>query len=959
MKDLEKLGNRIPERYESWVGAIEIALLIFICWIEYGIIFTSIFFDEPFFQVFKVVNKNDVLSYLAVLLGIQIPIFMLFLQEMTQAGHVKRRILPRVTKFKEIILSLITATTFILLSPSAGYIYFPLAVMIAVNFLAVFRAITVTFQQDQYENRMFDQLRLTAKKSFDSMMDQRREHNKRLKEIESSKFIEVSYFDKEYKESKTIEILANISGTFDDVDVDDIISVLTREFKVENNRQRDKKSLNQELPILRLRSTPFYDVDAESVIAELVVPNSYKREEKLKRRIEKALRIAPKPTQITEIKYLDEIISDFTLAITEDIKQEDAQSLEIHLIYLKVLLDEIDLSIATDDRRNNETYKLSDAYNELSSFINDPYSKRQRRLYDLLTDSLLKATQDGKVEVAQIMIRFIYRKIIDANSNPLMMTIARFDGALLYTVGRFIYDESLNGELTKKQEQIRDNVYVRVKEMANMLLWELRKEELDKKMYEPRRTWFVNRLERYRGLLLAAIKNECTVEIDLFMSILEEIEREIQYGNLRDEDAKLVRSTIFMIAAYLRYKGSMNGAAGLRVKQMVNNWGAAELTDVYIDCRSKDYADNWRIDVFDNPADGVVRAVPDYDQVLAKLWADMMLSTTFTADVRFFGEKSKFEQTLIFTEGGSDVKNNKLLDYIKGIEAPEALELSKLVKAFIEVRRNYEDTILTDVDLDREKVSEFKRLTNNAYKESSVAARIFKDVTSFIHDKSRTTKDYKQFGINEIFDKEAFIHEWHNGYITAPMAEQLGRQIAQGEDRFIFEKMLGGHVSKFKIRDMPIIIRRMKGADKWVVISNKVHDFDLQDLFKKELKKSSSHGDMYFKGIKQSAPIQHVYIDEVARGVYFVKQADVGTVSSKQSLKNPVKVAISAYSKNRALLGGLLKARPQWLTEKGGPYDQTKFLNTKVNLLARRVFKYSGPSRLTKIYFMEFDKDSL
>ena len=950
---------RVSERYESWIEAVLFSIAIFIWWVDFGLILSDPFVSSLFPEGLKVLDRSDTLQYLGAVLAIQVPVFILFLQEMVSAGFVLRKVLPRVTKFKEIIVSLMTCSTLVLLSPRESYLYFPVLMLMVVNYMAIFRAVTVTFQRKQYHKQISKRLEYTAVKSFDVMMDDRRKHNKIYQSIEESKFIEISYFDKEYPDSEIIPIKAKTDGYFEHIDIKNIISILTSEFPIEQAGYQKVHSVKPEqsqsetqLPILRLRATPFYDVSLGDLLAQLVVPTGYKDQVKLSKQISKAIKINPDKVVDSEIKYLDEIMDDMTLAVKKAVKDDDIEHLVEVLAYLKSVLNKSDYSAAQQDEVHKDIYTVESAYNEFTSFINDDYSSRQRQIYELLTDVIEESLETSKIKVANELTRFIYKEILDTKNSLLPMSIARYDGVLLYIAGRFIFPNTWNSRLNAGQEAMRDSIFRRIKEISELLLYEIKKESPTNEITHE---WFLNRLGRIRGLTVASIAKENEYTFHKLMSIIADSETSYQVDELEPEDSLVIKCNIFMILAYLKQSDKLNTTYGESVNGLLRNWTDEDVMSVLLECISKDYAGKWHIDTYDHPADGVVRSVPNYDDIIKELWVDIMQERNVTVHTDLYGDKSAFEQTLIFTQGLSDNGNNSLLDYAKKNTSTNGQNLVKLIEEFISIRRNYETTVLTKAKLNSDKTKQFRSKVNEAYKKSSIAFKIFKYSINYFQDKSQATKDFKQFGINQLFDKEAFIDDWHSGYIVEPMAEQVGRQIAQGQDKYIFINLIKKIEQEKDIKTLIRILKKNHRSKVWLVVSNKVRNYEIINSFKKEIR-STDFENAFFKDINQSLPIQHTHIDEIPKGIYVLDIDAIGRLDTKQDNKFPVKVLIDAYSSNKVLRDGIMKANPKWLQEKGDSTNQLKFLNTKVRMYIQNIFKYTPPKRLPKIHYISIDE---
>jgi ribosomal protein S18 len=940
----------LPEKIESWMWAIITSFSVVILWYVFGSVLSLNNLDEKYIEEFKVLDKTSVLDYLGAVLAIQIPIFILFLQEMVKAGYVKRKTLPRITQFKEIILVLITATTLILISPRNSYLYFPLFILILVNLVAIFKAIQVTFHQEQYDSSIRKVLKNTAEKSFKAMMQNRRSSNQKYTEIENTNFIKYSFLKKEYDNTNSIPIVANVDGLFEDLDIKSIVSTLTREFKIENPRDKKKVRITETPVVLLRRMAGTSIVNADDVIAELVVPVSYDSPDKLKKRISKAFKINPKKITFPIVKYFDELLSEFKKVLQFSVINKDVTLLHESLEMLKHMLDALDKSILEDDNSHNEQYSLENAYKEFTSMVNDEFSRHHMMIYEMFTDLLLKAISENKQEISMEIIEFLYKQILNERLNPIVSSIARYDGALFYVAGQFVYPNLWNVSLSLAQSEIRHSIYFRIKEHTTMLMYYLRENSEDKESKRSLQEWFENRLSNLRGLVLAAIQNKKDDEFKLLLEILHDIDQEVEYDNLDRSNTILYRCNLFMIAAYLKHSKLISNSESNPIIEILSRWTDNELLEVLLECNNRKYADSWRVSTYDLVADGKVRSVPDYSLVMKELWADLMLSRPFNDELAAYDVKDELEQSLLFTESLSTDKDIKLIKYVESHNAENSEQLLKLIKQFMEVRWNYESTILASAHLDIERVSKFETLIRNAYTENSISYKLFTRSPQVLIDNSGKEKGFKEFGINQIFDKEAFIADWHSGYYIDNMAEQLGSQIAQGQDEFIFKNLLADFEAKKNQDALFNLLKKKFNSVNWLVISNDIRNYEIEPAFKKHLSKNSDYSNQYIKGIKQKLPIQHIFTDDLPKGIYFIDRSNIGTLTQKTPLNDPVDTQIDAYSHDEELMNGLLKTQPKWLKQKGNKAAQTKFLNSKVRMRVRLIFKYEKPKKSIIIF---------
>lgn len=952
--------NRLSEdKYKSWRWAILLGIVYFALWFGFGYLLSLNWFDGiVFLRYFKFINeRSDSLSYLAVIFAIQIPIFMLFLQQMVDAKYVKRAVLPRITGFKEIIVCLMIGSTLVLISPRESFVYFPILVLFVASLVAIFKAITLTFHQEQYFRDIQKHLEVIARKSFNKLVLNRKIYNEFSKKLDTIDFIKLLFLSRPITgDMKKIKIIAKHTGYLRFVDLGLMSKAMIREFPelrpgFDEKLPTIKGAQMSEKPEIVLRSYPPNKVKEGRVLAEIVVPTSFKKIRRLRSTILQAFKI--KLSYELPIKYFDEVTGSFSRGFSELSSLKELADLQEHIKLFDVFASSFDSQVEQEIVKSNG-YGLEQAFMEFRRLNEDDLGKRLYRLYEIYNDALSRSIEYNQHEVADELIHTAYGALVDSSRERFITSVARWDTIFTSALALFVYKNTWNQSLSDNQKLILDKILMRTKEHTELLDYRLGRNREDMDDYTKEASledWLRHRIDRLRSFVIATYKDGNKKVFNKLLNILINLQKD-SYREKRQSIKTYTQSSLIMIAAYAKNRQDYESDAYIKLYNAIEKWRPKELFDVFMNCINNNYAKAWHIDTYDHKSDGVVRSVPDYNSILKEVWVDMMLKmASFPTDVAYYSDERSLEETTLFTAGIDSESNNELFSIISNVNASEDNKgsLRNLVRGFAKVRYDWESKELIDRPLDQSKVSKFRSLVNDSYRQSSASFNIFTSPKNLLVKMSHKQKGFRRIGVNQVFDKEAFISEWHSGYVTDGMAEDLGRSTAGREDETIFTQLFN---NAEEVSTMDGLIKKLRGTKRWIIVANEISTWDLQYQFKQGIRKKSEDS-FYIRGIPQKIAIQNTYIDSLPSGVYAVNYASIGRLTRKPHKyeDDQVEVMIRAYSEDKSALNKLLRQAPKWLLEKGDAETQRKFLLRKVNLITDRVFKYEVPAK-TEAYFL-------
>ena len=277
---------------------------------------------------------------------------------------------------------------------------------------------------------------------------------------------------------------------------------------------------------------------------------------------------------------------------------------------------------------------------------------------------------------------------------------------------------------------------------------------------------------------------------------------------------------------------------------------------------------------------------------------------------------------------------------------PHAKELLELVNKFIDARKSWEDDKLVTTPLSTKKVTDFREDLLKGYKDTAIAVKVFEKAKK-LENVSRATKAYVMLGWNRVNDKEAFIDDWHAGYIMR--GEEQGREIATRQNQLIAEKLFSNPTTSTDFSGWLAHIQN-KRDDDWLIFSVEVNPWFIRQEFGEHLVEGTQYNEISFKKVNQ-LPMEHIYDEVLPNGLYAISTKHLGKLKVKLTDNEPVEVLIDAYSHDQSLLDAMLNDPPQWLQDKGDRAAQEKFLKTKVRMYIYHSFLYAADTK-AKVFYL-------
>lgn len=935
-----------------WLKAISFSLVLAALWAIAGWLLSHPFFDKHL-STFKVLqSKSDALTFATVLFAVLIPVFILLLQRMADAGYVRRLVLPSVIQFRELLFGYITLSLLLLISPRASYYYLPVTALTTLGFYAVYDAVRVMFEPRKLRDKETKFVTDTVTKVMAERLVHRISSNDFMEYLKSTKG-PVTYtlldFGSRQEDSRSIDIRAKVSGQILSIDVPKFEESLLREYsssfsEIKDNSGQESLPQNNLLPKLVLRVRPGSTIKKKDPSMQLILPKGVDNpSEKAINELIGAVDIR-KEAPYSADRNLDDLIVDFKQQLRDGIDKDSTVSLQQSLdFYLLLLQGYSRFSEVVAD----SGYTFANAREEFHQFIGDSASKQITALSDIFNDELQYAIREKRQDTARGLISFAYGELLGASRNFEVLRAAFADDAMVHAVNRLIFIDTEDSF----SDEVFDYIMTRLKENTGLLLYSFRDREDDSNITKAQlEEWLRRRLSDAKDFLLGTYKKSKPNYFKQSLGILEEFEKDMRYFEHEMEElATLERCYLLMLSTYMHGKRENEGQKLMHeaVDAMVNPITPQELTRLLIECVNKNYSDQWRFDTYDLPADGEMHSVPDYDQKLKATWADYMLNSSFPTQIDQYGDL-KLGETLTFSDGRSKPEESFLVQHLDELiskNTPNAQELKALVLEFIQKRTEWEQTTLAEAELSSEKVIEFQEDILKGYESRALAITIFKAADK-LKEVQRADKTYKMFGWNQIQDKAAFIESWHIGY--AMIGSQYGSEIAMRQNEIIVESLLS---NRTELHEFDEWIDKIKDGQNWVLFNVDVGNWYIRSHFENYLKKDEPYNEIYYKGVAQQGPSNHIYLDSVPKGLYAVRTDHLGTLNIKTADGKLIEIAVDAYSHNEDLLKAILDKPPDWLKKKGTRGQQEDFLKTMIRMYIYQTFKFTAHPN-PKVYFL-------
>lgn len=928
---------------------------------------------QGYFIVLSEMPDGIPIAYQAALFTIMIPIYLLAMQQQRDINSVGARAILGYVQFREVTILLICLTIATTLSANAHMVlhtYVSLLLSTAVVIYALHRVFAILFQTTSLKKITEWMINDTVERHVFELRRQRIARNTQYEQIKKARnvsYLHVSLDDK--SEYSTYGIRPSRIGIMTNIDVDKIdtgLQKLDRQHKKrksvslkpvhKNPATIELKQANKDQSsfMLELHMLTYSELRSSSIVGELMCAKGVNESDR-----DAALALVKRCIYVGEprssLQWINDWLDDTEEAIYGSISSQNTATLQRALDWYQILLDATDRAMSRHMKNDNYDIKAAEA--ELHSWGADFLSKEQSRLFDIIDDTLRSAVRKDQTDAAKSLIGFIYKNVLSSHHSDDITSIVRSERWFANALGICLYDQD------NISDELRDYIMSRYKEHTDLLFYDAKEKEGHNDTEQKRiaRDLLRRRVKDLRHGTLIAAKNKNTFVFEILSKLLKKhiyhayTSRRVDV--LPSDIQRDIDNSIVLIITYLYKKdiAAINPYASF-IREAKRKWQFEYATERIIQCFDDNLADTWRVDSIDLVADGHMHSVHNYSDDLRILWVNLAKDHHMNAEmVKRFLPVDLLEKTDFFTGGLSQAEKSPFYS-LPGHEDLSD-ELHSAIDACSRIRIAAEHQKLASLSIDESRVESFREKAETAYMDNAVLHSLVRKSHRSIM-KPRGQKGYRQYGINTVFDKEAFV-DWHRGYLIDHNADDLGQQSASIEDNIILRQIAKERATYVTPVDITAKLDSIGGS--WVAIAVNLDQWDLRHSFPALIEegRSGDAGDWYIKGVCQKEATKQIYSDNPKEQlIYFVKPATLGKFKYLSNTGGYMEISVTALSHDKKALDTLMTEKPEWLAEKGDEAMQRSYLMTKVILKVMHIFRYepSGSETIVVCDIAQLDK---
>ncbi|MFC2601739.1 MAG: hypothetical protein ACFNYO_01185 [Candidatus Saccharimonas sp.] len=955
-------------RMNRWRITVLWVLFLIILYLLFGTMLSGDFFDKYFASLAVLDDLDTIIGYIGLLFAVQIPVFILLLEKIRDSGDIRRFSLPNVIYFREILATYIILSSLLLVSPRTSYYYFPTIIIAVVSSYAIVQSMQLLFGIGQSKKRENEHIKKLVKRSLRASKIIRTNRSNFFVDLENSLYVTHRLFTSKRNErgsKKHYLIRTRETGVVKSVNVKRLDEIITREYYNRAPQTTKEQSTSQfsdkQIARLILSTRPGSDIKDRSGAMELVLSgNSPIPHKRLERDLVDCIKIDPDYTDSPN-RQLEILVRGFRQQLRGAVEKDDEIAVDDALVIYELLTS----ATAEEYLNANKDFDYATARSEFEQIFSDSVSRHLQSIADIIDEAFLYALRTERQDAIKSITSSMYRSLLNVFDSFNVLAAARSERAFARAMSRLIHDTTL--ENTRYKEYALESLTSRIKEHTGLLLYNYREcDESSSFSQEQLEQWLNDRLSNMTSFLLDTYKKSQTSAFKDIKSIFDEIENGHKlYRQEMEELVWMARCRLFMVAAYI-YDKTNSTREQKDIKKVIDNYlggfSAQDLTKMLLKCIDNNYAREWHFGNYDLPADGQMNLVPDFSLGLKSLWIKHMLAlNSIPEDIEYYG-RDDIARTGAFSDFTTREEKPFIIRHLAKMEKQDkdVSSLTKLVKIFIEERMKYEDEKLIAAPLDQDVITEFKEGVLAGYRDYALAFSVFESNGHLKTTKNtKATKGFLSYGWNQIQDKYGFVKDWHIGIMHQP--HSYGSEIAESENKHILESLFSKPSKIDNFEEWLERLRRSKNKS-WFVVSVRTADWymisDRKNDIGKQINNDFKSGDMSFKDLKQALPIYHVYDNYLPKGLYAVSVDDLGSLEITNNKNEPIEILIDAYSDNKRLLDGTLKAQPDWLVKKGDRAVQETFLKTQIRMFIKHTFRYKPKSKRSAFYYPIDDREN-
>lgn len=937
-----------------WAFCISVASWMIVTAFSYSQNFIAIRLPDPLGEI--------PLAYHAVLFTIMIPIYLLVTQQQIGIKSIGSRAILGYIQFREITILLILSTvaTFIFSNTHAlSYLYVSLIVSTLLVLYALHRVFAILFQTTPLKQIVEWMINDAVEQHVFELRRQRIDRNKQYELIKTSETIDYLHVSvSEQADFAAYEVRLPRLGIVTSIDIDKIEAGLQRLNRLHKKkspplRQIKSNSVPSELdikntqPLFRfeIHKLPYDELRTTSIVGKLICPEITASDDR-----DKAIAIIKQHVRIDEprntLQWINDWLDDTEETIYSALSSENISTLNRALEWYQILLDATDRAMTRHMKDDNYDMKAAEA--ELHSWGADFLSKEQSRIFEIIDDAMRSSLLNSKKDASKTLIGFIYKNVLSSYRSDNVTAIVRAERWFSNTLGVCLYNQA------DVSIDMCDYITSRFVEHSGLMLYDAKDKKMrhDTNSQEVSNELLQRRLADVRQGVLVAAKNKNTVLFKALSGILQNHAYQAymsrRTNGLPQHIQHTVDNSLVLIIAYLRKKNlTAEAPYSSFARDVQDKWQFEYASERIIQCFDDNLADSWRVDSIDLIADGQMHSVHSYTDDLRELWVRLAEKHHVdSASIRSFIPVEILEKTDFFTGGLSAAKNSPFYSLPSHEKFSE--QLRSAIDTSCKIRITAEQEMLATIPLDQSKVDAFRQKAEASYTEYVVLQMLVHDDHRSIA-KPHKQKGFKQFGINTIFDKEAFT-DWHRGYYIDHNAEELGQQSASVEDDTVLQEIAQERGIYVNTDSLSSTLNEVGG--EWTVIANNIDQWDLGHNYAElydDTKSDNTGNSWYVKNVQQNTPVRQIYSDSNKKQLlYFVKPETLGNFEYLSNDTGFMDVTVTALSHDTAALDTLITEQPKWLKDKGkDEVAQRRYLRAKVILKVMHTFRYEPSGKET------------
>ena len=285
--------------------------------------------------------------------------------------------------------------------------------------------------------------------------------------------------------------------------------------------------------------------------------------------------------------------------------------------------------------------------------------------------------------------------------------------------------------------------------------------------------------------------------------------------------------------------------------------------------------------------------------------------------------------------------------WISVLTEADRVQIPRLKLLFSQTKRRFEEEILEqkrEKPISQQKVQNFEEAVISEYKKTPKIQDILNNYDCYNNTGSINSKLTNRFGINQVADKEAFLDDPE---IMIFGLGQFGRSIANGENKFILDKIVK-RCEKIDITQLNNIVHSPNVSKDYIIISTnhaQSRFFDQNSGFipkwrdEKPLDKDFAFKPDCYSGRYNLTPVfdlfselgkDYIIVLNRLKLCKLIQYSPLNSGENPDLIKDIFYMNVRSFTEDHNLISELLNDPPEWLLEIGSRQEQIEHLKERV-----------------------------